>query len=251
MPNIDACQIDSPASNPMAKKARPRPKASTTMTRLREVTSFSSGERNFCAALRQSRDLAELGVRARGEDDGDAVTGKHGRAGKQGVGAAQDIRCIGWGGGTVDRHRLAGHRGIADTQYERLDQTAIRRHHVTLPQQDDIPRHQFRVISEEVLESLRTSGAGLSSKEAARRLAEYGPNAVERIRGKPLHKRAIETLTHLLALLLWFAAAIAFIGHTFIGKTPEGPERGLPRANLWPALSPTSPPRHDASAAQG
>jgi len=36
---------------------------------------------------------------------GDAVAGKHGRAGKQGVGAAQDIRCIGWGGGTVDRHR--------------------------------------------------------------------------------------------------------------------------------------------------
>ncbi|MCA1408068.1 cation-transporting P-type ATPase [Ensifer sp. IC3342] len=71
----------------------------------------------------------------------------------------------------------------------------------------------FHATAEEVLESLGTSRAGLSTKEVAKRLAEYGPNGVERIRGKPLHKRAVETVTHLFALLLWFAAAIAFVAH--------------------------------------
>lgn len=71
----------------------------------------------------------------------------------------------------------------------------------------------FRAAVDEVLASLGTGRDGLSSKEAARRLGEYGANAVEKVRGKSLQKRALETLTHLFALLLWFAAAIAFVAH--------------------------------------
>ncbi|MCK3780942.1 cation-transporting P-type ATPase [Ensifer sesbaniae] len=86
----------------------------------------------------------------------------------------------------------------------------------------------YRATADEVLASLGTSRAGLSSKEATRRLAEYGPNAVERVRGKPLHKRALETLTHLFALLLWFAAGIAFVAHLI--------EPGLGMATLGNAI---------------
>jgi sodium/potassium-transporting ATPase subunit alpha len=69
----------------------------------------------------------------------------------------------------------------------------------------------FRAGPVEVLRSLGTRREGLSSEEAVRRRSEYGLNKVERIRRKPLHRRAIEGFTHVFALLLWFAAAVAFV----------------------------------------
>ncbi len=69
----------------------------------------------------------------------------------------------------------------------------------------------FRAGAVEVLRSLGTTRAGLSPAEAIRRRAEFGPNTVERVRRKPLHRRAVESFTHFFALLLWFAAAIAFV----------------------------------------
>ncbi|MBI4184987.1 MAG: cation-transporting P-type ATPase [Proteobacteria bacterium] len=68
----------------------------------------------------------------------------------------------------------------------------------------------YSLSADEALASLHSGRAGLTAAEAARRLAEFGPNAVERVRGKPLSIRLIGSFTHFFALLLWFAAAIAF-----------------------------------------
>lgn len=50
---------------------------------------------------------------------------------------------------------------------------------------------------------------GLTTSEAARRLAEIGPNRLERVEAKGLWRRLVGELTHLLALVLWAAAGLA------------------------------------------
>jgi calcium-translocating P-type ATPase len=47
--------------------------------------------------------------------------------------------------------------------------------------------------------------------EAERRLREYGPNCVERGRTTPLHVHLLRGLTHFFAVILWVAAALAFV----------------------------------------
>lgn len=60
-----------------------------------------------------------------------------------------------------------------------------------------------------LLGDLRTSEHGLSSREAERRLAQFGPNVLTR-RGHVRWPREIaRQLTHPLALLLWLAAALS------------------------------------------
>ncbi len=68
--------------------------------------------------------------------------------------------------------------------------------------------HQLTVG--EVLASLNSGSAGLSTAEATRRLLEFGPNRVERVRGRPLLLRFLSGFTHFLAIILWVAAALAF-----------------------------------------
>jgi len=69
-----------------------------------------------------------------------------------------------------------------------------------------------------LLRDLRTSEQGLSSREAGRRLAQYGPNVLAR-RGRVRWPQEIaRQLTHPLALLLWLAAALSFaVGSTVVG----------------------------------
>jgi magnesium-transporting ATPase (P-type) len=52
---------------------------------------------------------------------------------------------------------------------------------------------------------------GLTAAEAARRLAEDGPNALPRGRRRSLARRILAQLTHFFALLLWSAAALAWL----------------------------------------
>jgi calcium-translocating P-type ATPase len=69
----------------------------------------------------------------------------------------------------------------------------------------------FRAEAEEVLRSLGTArSSGLTHQEVERRRAEYGPNAVEKVAGRPLHQRFFSSFTHFFALILWLAAGIAF-----------------------------------------
>src|ERR1044072_7790034 len=62
-----------------------------------------------------------------------------------------------------------------------------------------------------LLRHLGTPSDGLAEREAARRLEQYGRNEIRRREG-PGHLRALaQQFTHPLALLLWVAAALAFV----------------------------------------
>src|SRR5690606_31992052 len=61
---------------------------------------------------------------------------------------------------------------------------------------------------------LGTGDRGLSGREAARRLAVYGPNQVRRRAERSLTRLLTAQLAHPLALLLWGAGALAFIAGT-------------------------------------
>ncbi len=63
---------------------------------------------------------------------------------------------------------------------------------------------------EGALLSLNSAPEGLSPSEAARRLAEYGPNRVERARREGHLTLFLRQMTHFLALILWLAALLAF-----------------------------------------
>jgi calcium-translocating P-type ATPase len=65
-------------------------------------------------------------------------------------------------------------------------------------------------LPRERLEALRSGPDGLSEQEAARRLREQGPNEpVPPLRARPA-LTFLANFTHTLALLLWFAAGLAF-----------------------------------------
>ncbi|HMA43855.1 MAG TPA: cation-transporting P-type ATPase [Gemmatimonadales bacterium] len=68
-----------------------------------------------------------------------------------------------------------------------------------------------RLSVEDALRSLRSDPQGLSSTEALRRLEEYGLNLVQEIRGRSLAFRFLAQFTHFFALILWVAAALAFV----------------------------------------
>lgn len=61
---------------------------------------------------------------------------------------------------------------------------------------------------------LHTGPRGLSSREADRRLAVYGPNEVRRRRRRSLLDELVGQLVHPLALLLWVAAVLAYAAGT-------------------------------------
>ncbi len=70
----------------------------------------------------------------------------------------------------------------------------------------------------DLLRSLRTHQQGLSSREAERRLIQYGPNKLEQRRGAQWPRDLVRQFTHPLALLLWAAALMSFIvGSTTVG----------------------------------
>jgi calcium-translocating P-type ATPase len=72
-----------------------------------------------------------------------------------------------------------------------------------------------------VFETLRSGAEGLSPAEAARRFAEVGPNRIEREEREPLLLRFAHGFTHLFALILWVAAALAFFAEW------RGPGQGM------------------------
>ena len=74
---------------------------------------------------------------------------------------------------------------------------------------------------EEAFASLRSGPDGLPATEAARRLAEYGPNAVETVRPEPLTLRFFKGFTHFFAIILWVAAGMAFFAEA------RSPDQGM------------------------
>jgi magnesium-transporting ATPase (P-type) len=69
----------------------------------------------------------------------------------------------------------------------------------------------YKLSSDEVYSELRSSPDGLSTKEAKRRLEEYGPNQIDEIKKKPIIYKFFVNLYQLLALLLWAASVLAFL----------------------------------------
>lgn len=67
------------------------------------------------------------------------------------------------------------------------------------------------LAAEAVYGALVTRPEGLSGAEAAQRLAEFGPNRVERIAPVSLWLRFIRQFTHLFAVVLWLAAGLALL----------------------------------------
>jgi len=58
---------------------------------------------------------------------------------------------------------------------------------------------------------LHSSAQGLSQAEAVRRRARYGANKIEKIAGQSIVGKLLKEFTHFFALILWLAAALAFV----------------------------------------
>jgi sodium/potassium-transporting ATPase subunit alpha len=71
---------------------------------------------------------------------------------------------------------------------------------------DDI----HRLPVEDVLKRLETTNGGLSSNDAQRRLAQYGPNILVEPDRYSLIRGLLRHFTHFLAVLLWIAAGLSF-----------------------------------------
>ncbi|OHC61998.1 MAG: ATPase [Rhodocyclales bacterium RIFCSPLOWO2_02_FULL_63_24] len=69
--------------------------------------------------------------------------------------------------------------------------------------------------AEQALASLNTTAAGLAAPEAARRLAEFGPNRVEEVDREHLLLGFAREFTHFFAIILWIGAALAFLADHF------------------------------------
>ncbi len=63
----------------------------------------------------------------------------------------------------------------------------------------------------EVYAALETSPDGLDPEEAQRRLEKYGPNVLREAKKTSLVVKLLANFTHLMAILLWVASAMAFV----------------------------------------
>ncbi|MDP2783116.1 MAG: cation-transporting P-type ATPase [Sulfurimicrobium sp.] len=75
--------------------------------------------------------------------------------------------------------------------------------------------HIHGLSAEQSLASLKTTAAGLAATEAARRLAEFGPNHVEEVAREHLLLGFAREFTHFFAIILWIGAALAFLAEHF------------------------------------
>jgi calcium-translocating P-type ATPase len=71
-----------------------------------------------------------------------------------------------------------------------------------------------QLTKDEALNSLKSSHDGLSQAEAIQRLIEYGPNRIDKVRGEPIGLVLIKEFIHFFALILWFAAGMAFFAES-------------------------------------
>ncbi|MGZ4959664.1 MAG: cation-translocating P-type ATPase [Methylomonas sp.] len=67
---------------------------------------------------------------------------------------------------------------------------------------------------DEALTSLKSSQDGLSQTEVLRRLNEFGPNRIDKVRTESLILVFLKEFTHFFALILWLAAGLAFFAES-------------------------------------
>jgi calcium-translocating P-type ATPase len=68
-----------------------------------------------------------------------------------------------------------------------------------------------RLDAAQALSSLKSDPRGLAADEAARRRLEFGPNQIEEAARTPVWIRLAREFSHFLAIILWVAAALAFV----------------------------------------
>jgi calcium-translocating P-type ATPase len=73
----------------------------------------------------------------------------------------------------------------------------------------------------EAFKSFNSSPEGLSQVEASRRIFEFGPNRVEKLKKQSLVFNLLKGFTHFFALILWVAAGLAFLAEF------KDPEKGM------------------------
>jgi sodium/potassium-transporting ATPase subunit alpha len=73
------------------------------------------------------------------------------------------------------------------------------------------PRGIHHLTVDDSLRSLNSRAEGLASAEAERRQREFGPNQVSHAEQESLARRLLRQFTHFFALVLWAAAALAFV----------------------------------------
>jgi calcium-translocating P-type ATPase len=97
--------------------------------------------------------------------------------------------------------------------------------------EDDLVRRAVlakinRLSNDDALKVLATGASGLSTSEAQRRLAAYGPNRIEQRRGQSLLVSFLKQFIHFFALILWVAAALAF------GAEWSAPGQGMAKVGV-------------------
>ncbi|MDP4091058.1 MAG: cation-transporting P-type ATPase, partial [Bacillota bacterium] len=70
----------------------------------------------------------------------------------------------------------------------------------------------FKFTEEEIYKELDTSLKGLSKNEAASKIQQYGYNEIKEIKKTSLISKFLANFTHLLAVLLWIASILSFVG---------------------------------------
>ena len=74
------------------------------------------------------------------------------------------------------------------------------------------PQHWHALESDEVAQHLQTNPqTGLSSADAARRLAQFGPNALQEKRARPAWRMLLDQFTDFMIIVLISAAIISGI----------------------------------------
>jgi len=71
----------------------------------------------------------------------------------------------------------------------------------------------YSLPAEKVLDDLGSGPSGLSESEACSRLDRYGLNEIREAHGKPLSHRFAVNLTNPMAVLLWSASVMAYVGN--------------------------------------
>ncbi|HEX8978634.1 MAG TPA: cation-transporting P-type ATPase [Parasulfuritortus sp.] len=69
--------------------------------------------------------------------------------------------------------------------------------------------------ADQALASLNSSADGLTPGEAARRLAEYGPNRLVEVEREHWLLRFVRQFTHFFAVILWLGACLAFVAERY------------------------------------
>ncbi len=86
--------------------------------------------------------------------------------------------------------------------------------------------HIQNLTADQVLASLKTGPAGLTSAEAVQRLAEFGPNRIEEVGSEHFLLSFAREFTHFFAIILWVGAALAFLAEYF------DPGQGMARLGI-------------------